>query len=81
MTKIEKINQIIERVEGDSFSEKLQKAREIVEDEEKRKPKFIQEAEELFGKMRGLTEEEAKATHKVIEDISKPLDKNIKEFF
>jgi hypothetical protein len=34
MTRIEKLNQIIERVEGDSFVEKLLKAREIMEDEE-----------------------------------------------
>jgi len=34
MTKIEKLNQIIERIEGDTFTERLLKARAIMEDEE-----------------------------------------------
>lgn len=34
MTRIEKLKQIIERVEGDSFVEKLERAREIMEEEE-----------------------------------------------
>jgi uncharacterized protein YfbU (UPF0304 family) len=50
-------------------------------DKYRRTHKVVKEAKELFGKMRGLTEEEAKATQKAIENISKPFDKNIKEFF
>ena len=34
MTRIEKLNQLIKKVKGETFGDKLKKAREIMEEEE-----------------------------------------------